>query len=58
MEDEVYYLEDEFGNYIYDEESYSLKVGIKKVFRLNSKAIPNIFESIYKDSYIDSIDFC
>ena len=46
MEDEVYYLEDEFGNYIYDEESYSLKVGIKKVFRLNSKAIPNIFESI------------
>lgn len=58
VEDEEYYLEDENGNYIYDEEYYRVKTGIKKVFRLNSEAIPNIFESIYKDSYIDSIDFC
>lgn len=58
MEDEEYYLEDENANYIYDEESNSLKTGIKKVFRLNSEAIPNIFESIYKNSYIDSLDFC
>lgn len=58
MEDELYFLEDEFGNYIYDEDPYLAKTGIKKVFRLNSEAIPNIFESIYKDSYIDSLDFC
>ncbi len=58
MEDEEYYLEDESGNYIYDEDIGLWKTGIKKVFRLNSEAIPNIFESIYKDSYIDSNDFC
>lgn len=58
LKDEEYYLEDEFGNNIWDDENYGYKTGTKKVFKRNTEAIPNVFESIYENSYIDSLDFC
>ncbi len=58
LKDEEYYLEDEFGNNIWDDENYGFKTGKKKVFKRNTEAIPNVFESIYENSYIDSLDFC
>lgn len=58
LEDEEYYLVDEFGNYIWDDENYGYKTGTKKVFKRNSDAVPNVFESIYENSSIDSLDYC
>ena len=57
-EDEVYYLKDENGRYIYDYDNYEYKRGSRKIYVSNPRAIPNIFQSTYDKKSIDSIDFC
>lgn len=58
MEDETYYLEDEYGSYIWDNENYEYLTGTRKVFVPNSEAIPNIIQRTFDEAYIDSSDFC
>lgn len=58
FEEEVYYLQDEYGGLIYDYENYTYKTGTREVFQPNPSAIPNIFQFVYDNESIDSSDFC
>jgi hypothetical protein len=58
LETKSYYLTDRYGNYIYDEDSWSYKKGRRQVLVPNEGAVPNLLNEIYKSRYIDSLDYC